>query len=191
MAREVQQFLNAATNETIRCTNQFEIELVSGVPEIDALMEDTMMFGQSISIPNRTVEYAPVSFKGFEMGNLVPTRITMGNEHTMSVIDDVNGTHRRVFLAMMNHVMNFDIEGGSVFEGDRGVNPNSILRIRLFDKDNKTVIQTYKFYNICVSNVGETQLDYNGGDVSKFDVTFKSTYFTLEDNKKGGLTELK
>lgn len=99
-----------------------------------------MIMGQSFTIPSRTVEYASVHFKGYEVPNLVPTRIDMQKEVTMSIIEDVNGSHRRVFEYIQNHVMNFDIEGGSVFEGDRGVNPNSILRLRLFDKDNKTVI---------------------------------------------------
>ena len=191
MARSLQEFLNAATSDTIRCTNQFELEYVSGIPEVDALMEDVIIFGQGFTIPSRSVEYAPVSFKGYEVPNLVPTRIEMDKEVTMNVLEDVNGTNRRVFEAVMNHVMNFDIEGGSVFEGDRGVNPNSILRLKLFDKDNKTVIQTYKFYNVHVKQVGQTGLDYNGGDAAKFDVTFTCSYWMLEDNKKGGLTSLK
>lgn len=191
MARSLQEFLNAATSDTIRCTNQFELEYVSGISEVDALMEDVIIFGQGFTIPSRSVEYAAVSFKGYEVPNLVPTRIEMDKEVTMNVLEDVNGTNRRVFEAVMNHVMNFDIEGGSVFEGDRGVNPNSILRLKLFDKDNKTVIQTYKFYNVHVKQVGQTSLDYNGGDAAKFDVTFTCSYWMLEDNKKGGLTGLK
>lgn len=191
MARALSQFLNAATNETIRCTNQFEVEFVSGIPEVDAVMEDVMIMGQSFTIPSRTVEYAPVSFKGYEVPNLVPTRIDMQKEVTMTIIEDVNGSHRRVFEYIQNHVMNFDIEGGSVFEGDRGVNPNSILRLRLFDKDNKTVIQTYKFDNVHIKNVGETSLTYEGGDAAKFEVGFICSYWSLEDNKKGALTDLK
>jgi len=154
-------------------------------------MEDTIIFGQSFTIPSRSVNYAPVSFKGYEVPNLVPTNIDMTTEVSMNIIEDVNGTNRRVFEAMMNHVMSFDIEGGSVFEGDRGVNPNSILRLKLFDKDNKTVIQTYKFYNVHVKEVGTTELDYNGGDSAKFSTTFNCSYWTLEENKKGGLTGLK
>ena len=191
MAHALSEFLNAATNETIRCTNQFEVEFVSGIPEVDAVMEDVMIMGQSFTIPSRSVEYAEVSFKGYSVPNLVPTRLEMQKEITMTILEDVNGSHRRVFEYIMNHVMNFDIEGGSVFEGDRGVNPNSILRLRLFDKDNKTVIQTYKFYNVHIKNVGETSLTYEGGDAAKFEVTYVCSYWSLEYNKKGTLTNLK
>ena len=187
----LQKFLNAASSDTIRCTNQFEVQWVTGIQELDALMQDVMIFGQGFQIPSRSVEYATVSFKGYEVPNLVPTFINMDKEITMNILEDVNGTNRRVFEAAMNHVMNFDIEGGSLFEGDRGVNPNSVLRLLLFDKDNETVIQTYKFWNVHVKSVGNTSLDYNGGDAGKFDVTFICSYWTLEENKKGGLTGLK
>lgn len=190
MARSVAEFLNQATQDTIRCTNQFEVKWTSGIQELDQIMEDTMIYGQSFSIPKRGVEYAEVSFKGFSVPNLVPTRITEDQEITMNIIEDVNGTNRRIFETAMNHVMNFDIAGGSVFEGDRGVNPNSILRLELFDKDNKTVIQTYKFWNVHVKEVGATSLDYNGGDVAKFDVIFVCSYWEIESTK-GALTNLK
>lgn len=52
---------------------------------------------------------------------LVPTYITMEQEHTMTVLDDVNGTNRRLFLAWQGKVMNPDIAGGSLFEGNRGM----------------------------------------------------------------------
>lgn len=187
----LQKFLNAASSDTIRCTNQFELQWVTGIQEIDALMEDTMIFGQGFTIPSRSIEYASVSFKGYEVPNLVPTRIEMQKEISMEILEDVNGTNRRVFEAAMNHVMNFDIEGGSLFEGDRGVNPNSVLRLHLFDKDNETVIQTYKFWNVHVKSVGETSLTYSGGDAARFTVSFVCSYWSLEDNKKGGLTGLK
>lgn len=191
MARSLAQFLAAATSDTIRCTNTFEIEASSGYADIDNLLENTLLFGQNINIPTRGIEYAAVSFKGYEVPNLVPTRMTMETEHSMNVIADINGEHRRVFLKWMNYVMNADINGGSLFEGDRGVNEKSIIRIRLFDKDNKSIAETYKFYNVVVTEVGGLTLDYNGGDAAKFDVKFKSSFWELEESKNGALTEQK
>lgn len=98
-----------------------------------------MLYGQSATIPKRSVNYAAVSYKGYEVPNLVPTNIDMTKEFSFEVLDDVDGQNRRAFMMWMNHVVNFDIEGGSVFEGDRGVNTKSIIRLRLFDKDNKAV----------------------------------------------------
>ena len=115
----------------------------------------------------------------------------MEQEHTMTVKCDVNGEYRRAFLAWMDYVMDADIEGGSVFAGDRGVNEKSIIRIYLFAKDNETVNEVYKFYNVRISNVGSVNLTYDGGDVATFDVTFKSTYWTIERATDGALTDVK
>lgn len=187
MARSLQEFLNAASSNTIRVNNQFEVMATSGYSDIDKVLETAVMFGQGIALPDRKIEYASVSYKGFEFGNLVPTKMTMGNEHTMSIIADVNGSYRRAFLAWMGKVMNPDISGGSVLEGDRRINDKSILRVQLFDYDNKTVIETYKFYNVRVTSVGEVTLTYDGGEKAMFDVTFKSSYWEIEDSKKGAL----
>lgn len=180
-ANPLNAFLAAATADTIRCTNQFEIELNTGDDELNSIIADkkVVLFGQNLAIPSRSIQYADVSFKGYSMTNLVPTAITMDQEHNMTVIDDVSGLHRRVFLAWMNKVINADIHAGSLFEGDRGVNESSFLRLKLFAKDNNTVSEVYEFFNVVVKSVGQTTVDYNGGDTSKFDVTFGSTYWRV------------
>ena len=191
MANSLDRFLQAATSDTIRATNTFEIECSSGYDDVDAIIEKVTLFGQNITIPERGIEYANVSFKGYEIPNLVPVRLTMGNEITMNVIADIAGQHRRLFLRWMNHVMNADIAGGSLFEGNRGVNEKSIIRIRLFDKMNNDIVETYRFFNVAITNVGSIQLDYNGGDVAKFDVQFKSSYWSIENPTEGAFLDQK
>lgn len=185
MAHSLAEFLAAANANTIRANNQYEIVATSGYSDVDNVLKTAVMFGQNFTIPGRGIEYASVSYKGYEMTNLVPIRMTMEQEHTMTVIADVNGSYRRAFLAWMNHVINADIAGGSVFEGDRGINEQSIIRIQLFDKDNQTVIETIKLYNVRVTNVGPLSLTYESGDKLTFDVTFKSTYHEIESSLKG------
>lgn len=189
MANSLAQFLQAATSDTIRNTNTFEIEATSGYDDIDAVIKKITMFGQSITIPERGITYAPVSFKGYEIPNLVPVSLTMGNEVSMNVLADINGEHRRLFLRWMNHVMNSDIEGGSLFEGNRGVNEQSIIRIRLFDKFNKDIVETYRFYNVAITSVGSIDLTYEGGGAATFQVQFKSSYWQIENPKEGAFLD--
>ena len=188
MAHSLAEFLNAANADTIRCTNQFQISITTGYGDLDSQMENTLLYGQSFAIPQRQNEYATVAFKGYEMP-LVPTKMTMDQEHSMTVLDDVNGTNRRLFLAWMGKVINPAIEDGSLFEGDRGVS-QSVIRLELFDKDNATVIQTYKFFGVQVKSVGNTELTYEGGDKSTFSVGFSSLYWQCESTK-GSFTEQK
>lgn len=187
MATSIEEFLNAASSNTIRANNQWEAVFTSGYNEIDAVLEKAVMFGKNFEIPNRTIDYASVHYKGFEMANIVPTKMSMGNEHTVTIQADVDGQYRRAFLAWQGKVMNPAISDGSVFEGDRSVNEKSIVRINLLGADNKTVVETYKFYNVRVTNVGPISLTYEGGDVATFDVVFKSTYWELESAKNGAL----
>lgn len=187
MANSLEQFITQCTSDTIRVTNQFQISITTGYGDIDAEMENVLLFGQSFTVPQRQNEYAEVSFKGYSMP-MVPTRITMDQEHTMTVLDDVNGTNRRLFLAWLGKVINPAISEGSVFEGDRGVS-QGVIRLELFDKDNKTVIQTYKFIGAMVKTVGNTALTYEGGDKSTFDVTFGSLYWECENHTKGAFTD--
>lgn len=188
MATAINEFLAAATADTIRANNQYEVRCTSGYSDIDTVLKTAVMFGSNFTLPERGQEYATVYYKGYEMQNLVPVRMTMQQEHTMTVKCDTNGEYRRAFLAWQGKVINPDIEGGSLFEGDRGVNEKSIIRVDLFDKDNETVIETIKFYNVRIKNVGPVTLTYDGGEVATFDVTFGSIYWKIEEAKNGALT---
>ena len=191
MAHALQDFLNAANSNTIRVNNQFELEAASGYADIDNVLNTAVMFGQNFTLPNRTLEFASVHYKGAEFTNLVPTTMKWENEHTVTVVADINGEYRRAFLAWQGKVINPDISGGSKFEGDRSINDQSLIRIRLFDKDNETVVETYKFYTVKISQVGPMTLTYEGGDKATFDVVFKSTYWEIEKAENGALTSQK
>lgn len=143
------------------------------------------MFGQGLTLPDRTLEFASVSYKGAEFTNLVPTTMKWTTDHSMTIISDVNGSWRRVFLAWQAKVINPDIPGGSAFDGDRRINPQSNLRVTLFDYDNKTVSQIFKFFNVKIMSVGGETLTYEGGDKATFEVGFKSTYWVCEHSAKG------
>jgi hypothetical protein len=188
MATPLSKFLAAATADNIRANNQWEMTATAGITEVDDVLKDAVMYCSNATIPNRDIEYAAVSYKGYSCENLVPVRLVMGNEFSVTLKLDTDGSYRRAFLAWMNSVMNADISGGSVFEGDRGVNDKSIVRIQLFDKDNKTVIETYKFYNVRVKSVGEVSLTYDGGEVATCSINFGSTYWEIESATKGSIT---
>ena len=191
MAHALQEFLNAANSNTRGANNQYEGEAQSGYSDIDEVLQKVVMFGQNFTLPNRTLEFASVSYKGAEFANLVPTTMKWETEHTMTIIADVNGEYRRAFLAWQGKVINPDISGGSKFEGERSMNDQSILRVRLLDSNNDDVVETYKFYNVKISSVGGISLTYEGGDKATFDVTFKSTYWEIEKSEKGALTNQK
>ena len=191
MAYSLQDFLAQANANTIRANNQYELMITSGYADVDSVMQKAAIYAQGFTLPNRTVEYSAVSFKGYEMTNIVPTRITMEQEHTVTILADVNGELRRAFLAWMGKVINPAISQGSIFEGDRGIREQSTLRVLLFDETNANVIETVHFYNVRIKSVGGLTLTYEGGDKATFEVVFNSTYWEIETARKGAFKNQK
>lgn len=187
MATSLEQFLEAANTNKVRANNQFELEAASGYSDIDNILKKAIMFGQNITLPSRTTEFASIYYKGAEFTNIVPTRLTWDQEHTMTMVADTAGEYRRAFLAWQGKVINPDISGGSVFEGERGINEKSVFRVKLFGSDNKTVVEVIKFFNVKIKQVGGISLQYDGGDTAKFDLSFTSTYWEIEKSTEGGL----
>lgn len=187
MAHSLQEFLNQTDSNTIRANTQWEMEATSGYSDIDNVLTATVLYCQNFNLPNRTLEFANVSYKGAEFTNLVPTTMKWETDHTVTVIADVNGENRRAFLAWQGKVINPDISGGSKFEGERSINSQSTIRIRMLDKDNETICETYKFFNVKIQTVGPMTLTYDGGDKATFEVTFRSTYWEIENSKNGAL----
>lgn len=179
MAKPLINFLNKLSTNQVRTTNMFEMRVTSGYNDVDAVLEPITMYGQGFEIPNRTMEFADVSFKGFPVA--VPTVMKMGNEHSITVNADANGELRRAFLAWQGHTSNPDISGGSVFEGDRRINTAGVIRIDLLDNDMTTISETYKLVGVKISEVGTLQVSNTDASVSQFTVNFRSVYWEIED----------
>ena len=58
MATALNQFLNAATANNVRCNNQWEAEFISGYDDVDKVLKTAVMFGSNFSIPGRGINYA-------------------------------------------------------------------------------------------------------------------------------------
>lgn len=106
------------------------------------------MYVDGFAAPNRTQEYVDVGFKGFTVP--VPTVMKMEQDHTLTVRADTNGEIRRGFLAWAAKVADPDIEGGSVFTGDRRLNNSSVVRLQLLDNDMMAVAEVYKLIGVKV-----------------------------------------
>ena len=181
MAKSLLNFLTEIQNQGVRTSNMFEIEISSGYPEVDMLLENVTMWGKNFTLPNRAQEYADVNFKGYPIP--IPTKMTMEREHTLSVIADADGILRRAFLLWQGMVTDPAISDGSLFAGDKRPPANSFIRIRLLDQDMETVSETYKMVGIGVSQVGGYQVSNDDANVSTFDVQFKSVYWEIESSE--------
>ena len=178
MAKSLLNFLAEIQNQGVRTTNMFELEISTGYPEVDALLENITMWGKNFTLPNRVQEFADVNFKGYPIP--IPTRMTMEREHTISVVADADGIIRRAFLLWEGMVTDPAISDGSLFAGDKRPPANSFIRIRLLDQDMESITETYKMVGVSVKSVGGYQVSNDEAAVSTFDVQFQSVYWEIE-----------
>lgn len=183
MAKSLLNFLTEIQNQGVRTSNMFEIEISSGYPEVDMLLENITMWGKNFTLPKRTQEFADVNFKGYPIP--VPTKMTMEREHTMTVNADAEGVIRRAFLLWQSMVTDPAISDGSLFAGDKRPPANSYIRIRLLDQDMENVTETYKMVGVSITDVNGYQLSNDDANVATFDVGFKSVYWEIESFSGG------
>ena len=191
MAIAVEQFFTELSQKPVRSNNMFEMFITTGYNDIDTVFKNITMYGQGFELPTRTVNFASVSFKGYEVGNAVATNMAMGGEHNITVNADINGELRRAFLAWQGKTMNPAISEGSVFEGDRRLNNSSVVRIHLLGNDFKSISEIVKLINVKVQEVGSLSLSNVGGEVATFQVTLKSSYWEIETANDGAFKEQK
>lgn len=178
MARPLQDFINLLSNKAIRISNAWELSISSGYADVDRKLSDITLYADGFTIPDRSQELVEVKYKGYPL--LVPSLMTMKNDHSMTVRCDVNGDIRRVFLKWMNYVTDASVATGSFFGGEKRIPKNAFIRMRLLAGDMVSVVETYKLYGCIPKKVGELKMSNTEAAVVTFDVEFGSQYWEVE-----------
>lgn len=185
MAVSLQKYLNSMSQNQMRTTNMFEMSITTGYADIDKVFEGITMYVEGFAAPERTQNYADVGFKGTTVP--VPTTLQFQQDHEITVRADTNGEIRRAFLAWAAKVTDPDIEGGSVFAGDRRLNNNSVVRLQLLDNDMTAVAEVYKLHGVKVASVGALQMSNTDSNIAQFSVNLKSVFWSIENSANGAL----
>lgn len=180
MAKSLLNFLSETQTNGIRTSNMFELEISSGYSEVDSLLQNITMYGQGFEIPERTQNFANVSFKGYPIP--IPTTLQMGTTHSFSVNADIDGVIRRAFLLWAGMVTDPAISSGSLFAGEKRPPSSSFVRIKLLGQDMETVVETYKLVGVSVSSVGSLSVSNADASVSTFSVGLQSIYWEIENH---------
>lgn len=168
--------------DQVRTQTMYEIEFFSGIDKIDATMQRMQVYGQSFTLPDRTVNFEDLQYRAYKIP--VPTTIDMGQDHSVTVYADVRGDLRRACLDWQAACLNPDITGGSYFESNRrptklgsGDGQTPSITVKLLAPDYQTAVEQTMIYGSRVTKVGGLELSNTSGSISTFSVDFKSVYW--------------
>lgn len=176
------QAIDLFNQDQVRTQHMYEIDFYSGFPKIDQTLQRMQVYGQSFTLPDRTVNFEDLQYRAYKIP--VPTTIDMGQDHSITVYADVRGDLRRAMLDWQAACINPDITGGSFFESNRRptkLGPNEgqtpSITIKLLAPDFQTAIEKTVIYGTRVTKVGGLELSNTSGSISTFSVDFKSVYW--------------
>lgn len=176
------QAIDLFNQDQVRTQTMYEIDFYSGFSKIDATLQRMQVYGQSFTLPDRTVNFEDLQYRAYKIP--VPTTIDMGQDHSITVYADVRGDLRRAMLDWQAACLNPDITGGSFFEANRRptkLGPNEgqtpSITIKLLAPDYQTAIEKTVIYGTRVTKVGGLELSNTSGGISTFSVDFKSVYW--------------
>ena len=173
------QALNAYNNDQVMTQTMWYVEPIAIKENYLSYMQ---IYGQNFTVPARTNEFAPVSYRGYEIPT--PTVMKMDQDHTITINADVHHYLRRGFLNWQARAIDPRITlQESSFSADRrptaGVGESG-LRLYLLAPNYTDAEMKIRMYGVRVQNVGPISLSNTDGGIATFEVGFKSVYWETE-----------
>lgn len=166
------------------------------------LNKSLFAYGHGFTIPDRTINYADVSFQGY--GVPIPTTMQFGTTHEMTFNDDLSGSLRGILLLWQNATINGNVTDGN-FEGNRftgdpsasyGANLKIYLMSNEYDPDAIRATPFgnphigYELRGVTVARVGDTTLSNIDSAIATIPVTLRSQYWELFQFDPSEVSEL-
>lgn len=144
-------------------------------------MEDFTLFGQSTSIPNRTLNTAELKYFGqtFE----IPTTLDEGRRWSVELHSDAENVIYNKVREWQEEYASWQKSGGGI-KGISGVNGY----VDLYDHQMEKIVDSFTLMGILPLEPGEISLDQGGGDLVSFNTTF---LFQICYNSKRGVNPLR
>lgn len=178
----ISQAIDMFNQDQVRTQHMYAMEFFSGIKTIDDRLMRMQVYGNSFSLPERTVDFENLTYRAYDIP--IPTKMSMGQDHSVTVYADVRGDLRKACLDWQAACVNPDITGGSFFESNRrptrignGEDNMPYIKIDLLAPDFQTPVETTMIYGCRVTKVGGLELSNTGASISTFTVDFKSVYW--------------
>lgn len=171
--------LTAYNNDQVMTQTMWFIEPHNLPAQAETYLNKMQIYGQGFEVPNRSNEFADVSYRGYNIPT--PTVLRMTQDHSMTINCDVHQMLRRGFLNWQACAIDPRIDKQfTSFAADRrptaGVGASG-LRLWLLAPNMITTEMLVQLYGVRVNEVGTIALSNTDGGVATFSVSFKSVYW--------------
>lgn len=161
--RSLKSFLQQIDGFGLQVTNNFEVNLFG--------LQDITFFVQTISFGGIEQHFETLHYNGRSVP--VPTYIDYDHSGSMTVLNDANGY---IYAAISNFLM-----GQSATLLDDGV----VMTIKCLTGDENYKGSVVTLNSVRFEKLDGLQFDYNGGEVSKFNLSFQYLDFKFTPGALG------
>lgn len=179
MSLPITNFLDKVVSSAgVRTTNMWEIELNTGISDVDKVFEDFTCYAQGFQTPKRTIRYGDLKFRSIPIPiplNPVPTQTV-----SIKMWADTEGKVQKALRVWQDIIIDQDFQAGSYLGGTRRLNTSSTMRLHLLDDDMKTITETVTLHCVTIETIGEIEFSHDDARVCMFSNTFKYAWPSFE-----------
>lgn len=144
-------------------------------------LEDIALFGQSATIPSRTINTASLKYFGQEID--LPTTLDEGRRWSVELYTDKNNDYYNRMRSWQEEFASWERSGGG-YKGISTVNGY----IDLYNNDMSDIVDSFTIKGLTPLEVGELSLSHEGSDFLSFTCQFS---FILSFNSRRGVDPLR
>lgn len=167
MATQIISFTNLLAQVGARTTNLFELELNSGMSEVDKVFSNLTMYAQNFMSPKRSIVYDDLKFRGFPAAK-IPTRPDIQQEISFDMWCDLAGDAQAALRYWQDSVIDMDFQSGSVMAGEKRPPLGATIRLGILDEDMESTSETITLHAVSIKDVGEIKYTNEDATIAKF-----------------------
>lgn len=167
MATQIISFTNLLAQVGARTTNLFELELNSGIGEVDKVFSNLTMYAQDFTSPSRSIVYEDLKFRGFPAAK-IPTLPEIQQETEFSMWCDMAGDAQAALRYWQDSVIDMDFQSGSVMAGRKRPPLGATIRLGFLDENMESMTDTITLHGVSIKKVGEIQYTNENAGIAKF-----------------------
>ena len=179
--REIQSFYSELSTVGAKLNHLFQINIISQIESVDAVLEDATLWGTTAEVPGRTQEFNPISYAGYDFQ--YPGKMTSTQDLSITFNCDDLLAIRDALLFWKGTVTDPDIDGGSRGGGRKKMSQAKI-ELELYDELGETVTNRFELIGVYPQEIGTIALDSAAAEIATFDASFKYQYFKNFSNNE-------